>query len=89
MDSNFKMNFSVPELQDVPLPRMQAKTKSASLIPNSLRLSDKLEELMTLHIEQVGLDHRHFDYSVKAQRTKPYFISHNAYSESNFSCYCY
>ena len=44
---------------------------------------------MTLHIEQVGLDHRRFDYSVKAQRTNPYLISHNAHSESNFSCYRY
>jgi len=83
MDSNFKKPFLVPELQDVPLPHMQAKTESLPPILNSLCLSNKLEKLMTLHIEQVGLDHRHFDYSVKAQCTKPYIISHRAHSENN------
>jgi hypothetical protein len=63
----FKSLFSVPELQDVPVPRKQAKT-DLSPIPNSLRLSDNLQKLMTQHVNNIGLDHRRFDYSVKQQR---------------------
>lgn len=70
MDRNFRSQFSVPELQDVPLPRKQAKT-DASPIPNSLRLSENLQNLMTQHIDSIGLDHHHFDYSVKQQRNYP------------------
>jgi hypothetical protein len=61
----FGIHSLVPGLQKVP--QLRASNKKVDEVPNFLRLSEASQEAMTLHIEKVKLDRRHFDYSVKDQ----------------------
>jgi hypothetical protein len=62
----FGMNSVVPELQNVPQPRLIEKTEAAA--PAFLRLSEDSRQAMAVHLENVGIDRRRFNYSVKSQR---------------------
>lgn len=62
----FGVNSVVPELQNVPRPRLVEKIEAAA--PAFLRLSEDSRQAMALHLENVGTDRRCFNYSVKSQR---------------------
>jgi len=64
----FGVNSVVPELKNVPRPRWVEKIETAA--PAFVQLSEDSREAMAyaLHLEDVGTDRRHFNYSVKSQR---------------------
>ena len=46
------------------------RNTSDGSVPNCLRLSEASKEAMSLHVKQVGLERRYYDYSVKDQGAK-------------------
>jgi len=62
----FGVNSVVPELQNVPRPRLVEKIETTT--PAFLRLSEDSQQAMASHLENVGMDRRRFNYSVKSQR---------------------
>jgi len=61
----FGVNSVVPELQNVPRPRLIEKTEVAA--PAFLRLSEDSRQAMAVHLKNIGIDRRRFNYSVKSQ----------------------
>ena len=73
VNTPFGIQSVVPELQNVPCFRNQARPP-VSVAPAFLRPSEESRNAMTLHLESIGLDHNHFTYSVKDQRKKPELV---------------